>query len=122
MHNKMAEKVLRADILFFDSNPIGRITTRFSKDMTIIDIMLPNATVFVTQGIMRSLTVVVTVSMVNPWLLIVVAVSLVYMYYITSLGIKPMVDSQRFDQQFTGPINTTFSMVISGMTTLRSYR
>lgn len=93
MHNKMAEKVLRADILFFDSNPIGRITTRFSKDMTIIDIMLPNSTVFVTQGVMRSLTVVITVSLLNPWLLIVVALGFIYMTYITSLGIKPMVDS-----------------------------
>ena len=89
----MAEKVLRADILFFDSNPIGRITTRFSKDMTIIDIMLPNSTVFVTQGVMRSLTVVITVSLLNPWLLIVVALGFIYMTYITSLGIKPMVDS-----------------------------
>lgn len=29
MHNTMAEKVIRATILFFDSNPQGRITTRF---------------------------------------------------------------------------------------------
>jgi ATP-binding cassette subfamily C (CFTR/MRP) protein 4 len=32
MHNKMAWKVLRSKILFFDSNPIGRVTSRFSKD------------------------------------------------------------------------------------------
>jgi ABC-type multidrug transport system fused ATPase/permease subunit len=34
---KMTEKVIRAKILFFDSNPIGRILTRFSKDMVILD-------------------------------------------------------------------------------------
>lgn len=32
MHNKMAWKVLRSKIVFFDSNPIGRVTSRFSKD------------------------------------------------------------------------------------------
>ena len=37
MHNCMAEKVVRSHILFFDSNPIGRVTTRFSKDMVILD-------------------------------------------------------------------------------------
>jgi hypothetical protein len=34
---KMTKKVLRARILFFDSNPIGRIITRFAKDMVILD-------------------------------------------------------------------------------------
>lgn len=37
MMRKMTESVLRARILFFDSNPIGRIVTRFSKDITVID-------------------------------------------------------------------------------------
>jgi len=48
MHNTMAEKVLRANIIFFDSNPIGTITTRFSKDQTIIDMLLPVIVVLVT--------------------------------------------------------------------------
>ena len=41
MHNQMTEKVLRASVLFFDSNPIGRITTRFAKDLVVLDLMLP---------------------------------------------------------------------------------
>ena len=48
MHNKMSEKVIRAKILFFDSNPIGRIVTRFSKDLTMIDILLPPLSLLVT--------------------------------------------------------------------------
>ena len=48
MHNKMTEKVLRSSMVFFDSNPIGRITTRFSRDMTIVDMALPPITVIVT--------------------------------------------------------------------------
>jgi len=41
MHNAVIEKVLRANILFFDKNPIGRIVTRFSKDLAVLDFMLP---------------------------------------------------------------------------------
>ena len=48
MHNQMADKVLRAPILFFDSNPIGRITTRFSKDMTMLDMVFTNVAVMTT--------------------------------------------------------------------------
>lgn len=48
LHHKMSEVVIRARVLFFDSNPIGRITTRFSKDMSILDAMIPNILIFAT--------------------------------------------------------------------------
>ena len=41
IHNAITERVLRANILFFDSNPIGRIVTRFSKDLVIFDLVVP---------------------------------------------------------------------------------
>jgi ATP-binding cassette subfamily C (CFTR/MRP) protein 4 len=37
MHNKMTEAILRTNVVFFDSNPIGRIINRFAKDMGIFD-------------------------------------------------------------------------------------
>jgi len=37
LHDKMTERVARAEILFYDSNPIGRILTRFSKDVVTLD-------------------------------------------------------------------------------------
>lgn len=48
MHNSMTERILRATIEFFDSNPSGRVTTRFSRDMTVIDVPLPPITLIVT--------------------------------------------------------------------------
>ena len=41
LHNKMLEKVSRAPIQFFDSNPSGRIINRFSKDTSATDSNLP---------------------------------------------------------------------------------
>jgi ATP-binding cassette, subfamily C (CFTR/MRP), member 1 len=35
----MAWKLLRAPVIFFDSNPIGTILTRFSKDIAVTDFM-----------------------------------------------------------------------------------
>ena len=58
----------------------------------------------------------------NPYLIIVAFFGVVYMIYTVKIGIPPMIESQRFDQLFYGPINQTFSMVINGMVTLRSYR
>jgi ATP-binding cassette subfamily C (CFTR/MRP) protein 4 len=41
LHDKMAEAVLRAKIVFFDTNPLGRILNRFSADVGIADDLLP---------------------------------------------------------------------------------
>ena len=35
--NSMINNLLRANILFFDSNPSGRILTRFSKDISVVN-------------------------------------------------------------------------------------
>ena len=37
LHNKLTNKVLHAPISFFDSNPVGRIITSFTKDLVNLD-------------------------------------------------------------------------------------
>lgn len=37
IHNTMLSKVARAQIVFYDSNPVGRILSRFSKDIAVVD-------------------------------------------------------------------------------------
>ena len=83
MHNKMTEKVLRSDMIFYDSNPIGRIITRFSKDIVVTDMAIPGISIFVTQGVLRTISVFITIAIINPWLLIPILIGLVYMIYIT---------------------------------------
>uniref|UniRef100_G1LUQ0 ATP binding cassette subfamily C member 4 (PEL blood group) n=1 Tax=Ailuropoda melanoleuca TaxID=9646 RepID=G1LUQ0_AILME len=41
LHNRMFESILRAPVLFFDRNPVGRILNRFSKDVGHMDDLLP---------------------------------------------------------------------------------
>ncbi len=41
LHNRMLQHVTRTPVLFFDSNPLGRIINRFSKDTAVTDGTLP---------------------------------------------------------------------------------
>lgn len=41
LHNKMAMTIVKAPVLFYDTNPGGRILNRFSKDVGTIDDVLP---------------------------------------------------------------------------------
>lgn len=41
LHDKMVNSVLQAPVLFFDTNPAGRILNRFSEDIGWLDELLP---------------------------------------------------------------------------------
>ncbi|KAF0447958.1 P-loop containing nucleoside triphosphate hydrolase protein [Gigaspora margarita] len=41
LHNNLLDKIVFATIKFYDTTPIGRIMNRFSKDMELIDQILP---------------------------------------------------------------------------------
>ena len=41
LHNNMFDSLIRAPVVFFDKNPIGRILNRFAKDIGSIDELLP---------------------------------------------------------------------------------
>ena len=49
LHNDMVTAILKAPVLLFDSNPIGRILNRFSKDIGCMDEVLPKTFLFAVQ-------------------------------------------------------------------------
>ena len=121
MHHKMVEKVIRAKILFFDSNPVGRIFTRFSKDMSVLDILLPGVTVFATFGLFRTISVVIVIAVIHPTILIVIGIGLVFMILIMKRALGPMRECQRMDSVYRGPIHSSFTNVVNGLVTLRAF-
>ena len=122
MHHAIAYRVIRAKILFFDSNPVGRIVTRFAKDVAVIDLVLGPFVVFIAQGIFRTVTVMITVGIINYWLLIGIVISVFLMYLILQKGIATQQNAQKMDGMLRGPIHSTFAMVIQGLVTLRAFK
>ena len=82
IHKEMAKRIIHARVVFFDSNPIGLILTRFSKDMAVLDLIVPQFFVFISYGIFRSISVTISLCIVNYWLLIPLVLVLVYFVYV----------------------------------------
>ena len=82
----MTECLLRAKILFFDSNPFGRIITRFSKDQAVLDNVIPNMCSFITIGLFRSLAVSISIAIVNPYILVVIFIAIIFMLLVLRKG------------------------------------
>ena len=121
MHGRMIERITRSPVLFFDSNPAGRIMTRLSKDMSMLDLMLPPYLTFTVAGVSRSISVFVTLCVLQPWLTLVIVFSgsLMYCYY--NYAANTLVQAQRVDSVYRGPLNSGMQNLIVGMISIRAY-
>jgi len=121
LHDTILTKVARSKILFFDSNPVGRILARFSKDITVLDMLLPFITVFATFGIFRTITVTITLVLIHPILLIFVFIAGFLLYQVHKYQIGVINEAQKKDGVYRGPLSTSFTNVVSGLVTIRTF-
>ena len=121
MHREMTKTLLRAKIVFFDSNPIGRIITRFSKDMAVLDMVMPNFAVLISYGIFRAAAVGISLCIVNYWLVIPLVLTVSYFIYVVKHVTRALIDAQRLDTIVRGPIHSLFAMTVNGLISIRAY-
>ena len=112
---------MRAKTLFFDSNPIGRIFTRFSKDIAIMDHNVIWLTIMSSFGIFRSITVAMTICMIHPYMILVVLFVAYIMVRIMKYVVSTLTEAMMMDSVYRGPIHSNFTNVIDGLVSLRTY-
>mmetsp|Transcript_4473 Transcript_4473/g.6670 ORF Transcript_4473/g.6670 Transcript_4473/m.6670 type:complete len:316 (+) Transcript_4473:2390-3337(+) len=120
MHQIIIRKVLRSKIVFFDSNPAGRILTRFSKDFAVLDIILPSTTFFMTFGLFRAISVEISVLFVSHWIFWISIVIGYLMYRQIKTMLKPLNETQRLDAVSRGPIHSSFTNTVNGLVSIRT--
>lgn len=122
LHTDMVWRLLRAPVVFFDANPIGTLLTRFSKDISISDYMLPVLINFLLiSGFKVIISLVITVVIV-PYDLVMVVIVAVPVYLVRKFSIFAQNDSMRLDAMSRGPINTRYSSANDGVTSIRAYK
>ena len=120
LHNKMVSSLLQAKVLFFDTNPAGRILNRFSKDIGCLDELLPALFAASMQLNLSMLTAAVLPAFTNVWLSFVcvpvigVFLCLAWYYLKTSRELK------RWQSICRSPVFSHFSETIAGLDTIRT--
>lgn len=120
-HDDMFDAVLRSPLQWFETTPTGRLLNLFSRDVNVIDEVLPR----VIHGLIRTVTVVlgvlcVVAYSVPPFLIAIVPLAFAYRavlrYYLaTSRELK------RLDSVSKTPIFTWFQESLGGLSSIRAF-
>ena len=120
LHNKMVAAILQAPVLFFDSNPVGRIMNRFSKDVGCMDEVIPRKFLSAVQLVLLMFTTVLLPSVINPWLLFAVVPIAVLAGLISRYYLKTSRELQRLESISRSPVYSHFSETLDGLETIRT--
>ena len=121
LHSTLLMRIMRSPMSFFETTPLGRILNRFSKDVDIVDTMIPmNIRLMFNMMMSVSGTVVVIVFALPIFIVVIIPVGIVY-YFVQKFYVSTARQVKRLESISRSPIYTHFSESISGASTIRAF-
>ncbi|KAL0556634.1 hypothetical protein IC582_005148 [Cucumis melo] len=122
LHVLMLTSVLKAPMVFFNTNPLGRIINRFSKDLSDIDRNVASFFNMFLGQISQLLSTFILIGVVStlslwailPLLLLFYAA---YLYYQSTAR-----EVKRLDSISRSPVYAQFTEALNGLSTIRAYK
>ncbi|CAF1547050.1 unnamed protein product [Rotaria magnacalcarata] len=115
LHNKMFRRLIRCPIAFFDTNPVGRILNRFTKDVATMDDELP------IDCCSLVLSTVALVGVLNPWSFIPALIALFGLLFVRHLFAPFSRDLRRLESISRSPVYSYLESTMHGLKVIRSY-
>ncbi|KAF6161018.1 hypothetical protein GIB67_007659 [Kingdonia uniflora] len=122
LHDAMLQSILRAPMVFFHTNPVGRIINRFAKDIGDID---RNVAVFVNMffsqlfQLLSTFVLIGFVSTISLWAIL----PLLILFYATYLYFQSTArEVKRLDSITRSPVYAQFGEALNGLSTIRAYK
>ena len=121
LHNKLLSSVIRTKILFFDSNPIGRILNRFAKDVAFCDDLLPNTLYDCVQCILMCIGAILVVCSAVPYIFLSLLPLIWFFTRLRAYFLKTSREVKRLESLSRSPIFSHLAESLDGVTTIRAY-
>ena len=120
LHDRMTLAILKAPVLFFDTNPVGRILNRFSKDVGCMDENLPTFFLTSIQLVLFTIATTLLPALLNPWLFLAVVPAVISFVYIVKYYLKSSRELKRLESICRSPVFSHISETLNGLDTIRS--
>ena len=120
LHDEMTKAVIKAPVLFFDINPVGRILNRFSKDIGNMDDLLPGQFLFAVQLCLYFVSATILSAVANVWLFIICSPLTVLFIYLAKYYLKSSREIRRLEAVTCSPVYSLIADTLAGLEVIRS--
>ncbi|GMR50270.1 hypothetical protein PMAYCL1PPCAC_20465, partial [Pristionchus mayeri] len=121
LHGPMLRSIMRSPMQFFDITPIGRILNRLSRELDVIDSMIPSNVQILFYNFLQVVAIIVVTSYSTP-IFIPVIIPLAAVYFVlVKLYIPTARQLRRLESTARSPILSVFAESIHGVTSIRAY-
>ena len=120
LHDKMVVATLQAPVLFFDSNSVGRILNRFSKDIGWLDEQLPRTFQLAIDSTLNVLASLIVPAVMNPWLIFILIPLISVAIYLSTYYLKTSRELKRLASISRSPVFSHISETLDGLETIRT--
>ncbi|XP_061394494.1 multidrug resistance-associated protein 1 isoform X17 [Musca vetustissima] len=119
--NILLFKVFKWPMELFDTTPVGRIISRFSKDIDTCDTVLPLSFQQFLNTCFSVLATIVVISMSTPiFLAVIVPIAFLY-YFAQRFYVATSRQLMRLESVSRSPIYSHFGETVTGVSTIRAY-
>ena len=120
LHDELTKAVIKAPVLFFDTNPVGRILNRFSKDIGNMDDQLPGQFLFAVQLCLYFFSATILSAAANVWLFITCAPLTLLFIYLAKYYLKSSREIRRLEAVTCSPVYSLIADTVAGLEVIRS--
>ena len=123
MHDRLLDKVFSLPMAFFDTQPSGRLISRFSKDVGATDLNMTGVIFGVSTCIVGTLVTTAVVIGVTRGAVLLALVPLVPMYLsVQRHYLATSRELNRLQNVTSSPILSNFGETLAGLMTVRAFR
>ncbi|OXB59403.1 hypothetical protein ASZ78_009703 [Callipepla squamata] len=122
LHTALLENKFHTPQSFYDTTPTGRIINRFSKDIFVIDEVIPPTILMFLGTFFNSLSTMIVIVASTPLFTVVIVPLAILYFFVQRFYVATSRQLKRLESVSRSPIYSHFSETISGTSVIRAYR